>query len=274
MPKYISPLDDTYIRFDAAAELLSRHHGKSTPEGMLEMLTIAMWKGRFNPPDCGLESEFGQAQRNDFENWLAIPIEQPGVLLNDRQRALKPKPFEYYEAGRDTILSVMYCDGLLPGDQHGWHDMLEGKDGLLYLHDKANAFATLVRMPLICYSDYAKAYLKNLYIPRYLLKTWLDRRSLDFEGLFVPKNTPQLEQLPSKPANDAVAQKPTIKRGRPALPAWTMIEAWAVKLDAQNPDMQRKQLAGRLYMMALEQFDKSAVPNESTILRKLSSFLD
>ena len=82
---------------------------------------------------------------------------------------------------------------------------------------------------------------------------------------------PKPEQ--SLPANDTEAREPSGKRGRPTLEAWDRIQVWAVRLDAQNPDMQRKQLAGQLHKMALDRYDKTAVPSESTILRKLGEFL-
>lgn len=273
MPNYISPLDDTYIRFDAAAELLSRRNGMSTPDGMLEMLTIAMWRGAFNPARRSDKLHYKADEWEDMENWLSIPIQQPRVLLSEGQKALRPMPFEYYLAGRDTVISVMYCSDLLPGDPQGWHDMLEDGDGLHYLHDKDNALVALTQLPLHCYSDAGKAYLCSIYIPRRLLQTWLDRRSSDFRGMFLKSDGPT-EVNSAQSANDAEVHLRAGKRGRPSLAAWDMIEIWAVKIDAHNPDMQRKQLAGRLYTMALEHFDKSAVPSESTIVRKLGEFLD
>ena len=190
MPRYISSLDDTFIRFDAAAEKLASINGMSTPNSMLETLTIAMWQGAFNPPDPGTDPSFDKSNREDPENWLSIPIQQPRVLLSEGQRALSPKPFEYYEAGRDTIISVMYCDEMLPGEQKGWHDLLEGGDGLHYLHGKDEALETLIRIPLHRYSKDAKAFLRSIYIPRRLLQKWLDFRSLAYRGVFVTQKQP------------------------------------------------------------------------------------
>tara|TARA_R110001599_G_scaffold158086_1_gene344600 strand:+ start:2046 stop:2897 length:852 start_codon:yes stop_codon:yes gene_type:complete len=273
MPKYISPLDDAYIRFDAAAEILAKTNGMATSDSMLEMLTIAMWAGAFNPPDPYVESKFDQSKRQESENWLHIPIQQPRVLLEDGQQALKPLPFEYYEAGRETIISVMYCSDLLPGDPKGWIDMLEGGDGLGYLHDIDNAFGALIQMPLRCYSESGKAYLQSIYIPRRLLQGWLDYRSLDFHDLFATSDAP-VRAKPSSPANDAEAQLAATRRGRPRMPAWEFIEIWAVKLKAENPDMSHKELSGILYERAAEDFDEKDMPTEATILRKLSSILD
>ena len=47
MPRYISPLDETFIRFDAAAGLIARRDQTVTPDSVLELLVRAMWQGRF-----------------------------------------------------------------------------------------------------------------------------------------------------------------------------------------------------------------------------------
>lgn len=271
MPRYISPLHDTYIRFDAAAALLAKHYNRSTSHSLLEMLIIAMWSGRFNPPDLS-DHEFADTrEREDPENWLAVPIQKPRAQLTSSQLKLKPLPYEYYEAGRETVLSVMCCEGLLPGDHAGWHDLLKGANDPAYLHSKAEAFDALSRMPLDCYDAAARAFLGSLHIPRRMLQGWLDQRSSGFRGLLISEAKTMHQ---ARPANDASAHYNKAKRGRPTLPAWDSIEVWAVKLNAQNPDMQRKQLAGLLYLKALEKFDEAAVPNETTILRRLSEFLN
>lgn len=271
MPRYISPLHDTYIRFDAAAALLAKHYSRSTPHSLFEMLVIAMWSGRFNPCEISGDAFADTRERQDSENWLAVPIQKPRAQLASSQLNLKPLPYEYYEAGRDTVLSVMYCEGLLPGELAGWHDLLKGESDLAYLHSKAEAFDALSRMPLDCYDAAARAYLGSLHIPRRMLQAWLDQRSSSFNGLLISEAETMHQ---ARPANDASAHHDKAKRGRPTLPAWESIEVWAVKLHAQNPDMQRKQLAGLLYLKALAKFDVSAVPNETTILRRLSEFLN
>ena len=268
MPNYISPLDDRYVRFDGASECMASRNNMNTPDGMLEMLTIAMWQGHFNPPPPDWSKDVDKSFYYDPENWLAVPIEQPQATLNEGQRALKPNPYAYYEAGRDTIISVMYCSDLLPGDREGWHGMLEGGDGLNYLHDKHSAFAALARLPLHSYSEHGKDYLRSLYIPRHMLQAWLNCRSLDFQGLFVRDDSEQ-SAVP-EPANDT----PSSKRGRPILPSWEMIKDLAIRLHAEEPDRSRKQLAGLLYTMALERYERSDVPGETTILRRLAELLN
>jgi hypothetical protein len=47
-----------------------------------------------------------------------------------------------------------------------------------------------------------------------------------------------------------------------------------LELNESDPDMPRKELAGRLYERALEDFDMADVPNETTILRRLAGMLD
>jgi hypothetical protein len=116
--------------------------------------------------------------------------------------------------------------------------------------------------------------LKGIFVPRRLLQKWLNRRSNIFDSIIDWSETEPPHRLTTQPANDAERSAPRSTRGRPSLPAWDKIEVWAKQLDAENPDIQRKQLAGLLYEKALKQFDEAAVPNETTILRRLGRILN
>tara|TARA_R110002049_G_scaffold22641_5_gene80909 strand:- start:239 stop:1090 length:852 start_codon:yes stop_codon:yes gene_type:complete len=269
----ISPLDDTLIRFDAAAAVLANREPNATPDAMLEMLVRATWRGDFNPPCQYEDNDYDHSQRNDPDNWLRIPIEAPPATLTEGQLRLKPRPFEYFEGGCETLLSVMYCMRLLLGDQSAWDELLKPGDGRMYLHGKKDAFTALIRMPLNTYSAHGRAYLAGLYIPSRMLQTWLDQRSSRFIGLF-SNNQAATDHPLSEPANDRYGRAAQTKRGRPALGAWTAIAAWATELNESDPDMPRKELAGRLYERALKEFDAADVPNETTILRRLAGMLD
>lgn len=273
MTQSISPLDDTLIRFDAAAALLAKRESNATSDAMLEMLVRAIWRGDFNPP-CQFENnDYDHSQRNDPDNWLRIPIEAPPATLTEGQLRLKPRPFEYFEGGCETLLSVMYSMKLLPGDAFAWDDLLKHGDGKMHLHSKHDALAALVRMPLNAYSEAGRDYLAGLFIPREMLQTWLNQRSSRFSDIFRYEPSTNHRAL-TEPANDRHNRSAQIKRGRPAFAAWTEICAWAVQLNARFPDMPRKELAGKLYERALQNFSVIDVPNESTILRRLASILD
>lgn len=270
MPLYISPLDDTYIRFDAVAELLASRDSNTTQDSILEMLVHAMWRGDFDPPDW---DDTTVSNRNDPKYWLCVPIEAPSFSLTKSQLKLSSKPVDYYEAGRSTVISVMHCKDMLPGNQKGWCDMLDGGDGKSYLHDRANALSALSRLPLNAYTEAGKTYFLDIYIPRRMLQKWVDRQSSKFAKLFNYEKSAE-QTKPTVRVTDLKAQPSKTKRGRPVLAAWEPIEAWALRENAQHPKMPRKQLAGLLYELAIKHFDVSEVPNETTILRKLSSILD
>tara|TARA_R110000868_G_scaffold173345_2_gene409435 strand:+ start:868 stop:1719 length:852 start_codon:yes stop_codon:yes gene_type:complete len=269
----ISPLDDTLIRFDAAAALLASREPNATPDAMLEMLVRAAWRGDFNPPCQYEDNDYDHSQRDDPENWLRIPIEAPSAKLTEGQLRLKPRPFEYYEGSCETLLSVMYCMRLLPGDQSAWDDLLNHGNGRIYLHGKQDALTALVRMPLNTYSDSGRTYLTGLFVPRRMLQVWLDLRTSRFVRLFNHDQVPDHHPL-GEPANDRHCHSAQVRRGRPALGAWPAIASWALEFNESDPDMPRKELAGRLYERALQDFDAINVPNETTILRRLAGMLD
>ena len=273
MTQSISPLDDTVIRFDAAAALLANCEPNSTPDAMLEMLVRAAWQGDFNPPCQFEDNDYDHSQRYDPDNWLRIPIEAPPATLTEGQLRLRPRPFEYFEGGCETLLSVMYSMRLLPGDQSAWDDLLKHGDGRMYLHGAQDALTALVRMPLNTYSVAGRAYLAALYIPRRMLQAWLDQRSSRFVRLFNHDQKSDYHPI-TEPANYRHSHIVQTKRGRPALGAWPAIAAWALELNESDPEMPRKELAGRLYERALQEFEAADVPNETTILRRLAGILD
>lgn len=272
MPQFISPLDDTLIRFDAAAKLLASCDPNATQNAMLEMLVRAAWRGDFSPPAQADVNYLDPSRHNDPEGWLIVPIEAPPATLFKGQLRLKPRPFEYFEGGNETLLSVMYSMDLLPGDSSAWDGLLKEGGDKLYLHGKNDALAALVRLPLSTYTDAGRAYLSGLFIPRRMLQAWLDRRSSRFHGLF--SEPVETTRHPSaKPTNYRQGRPAKVKRGRPALAAWTEITSWALDLNARFPGMPRKLLAGRLHERALENFDATDVPHETTILRRLARIL-
>lgn len=273
MTQSISPLDDTLIRFDAAAAVLANREPNATPDAMLEMLVRAAWRGDFNPPCQYEDNDYDHSQRDDPDNWLRIPIEAPSARLTEGQLRLKPRPFEYYEGSCETLLSVMYCMRLLPGDQSAWDDLLNNGNGRMYLHGTQDALTALIRMPLNTYSKAGRAYFAGLYIPRRMLQVWLDQRSSRFARLFNHDQASEHYSI-TEPANDRHSHIVPTKRGRPALGAWPAIAAWATELNESDPEMPRKELAGRLYERALQEFEAADVPNETTILRRLAGMLD
>ncbi|MEO0697716.1 MAG: hypothetical protein AAFY84_16645 [Pseudomonadota bacterium] len=277
MTQNMSPLDEDFIGFGAAAAILSEHDRTATREGMLEMLVRALWSGEFNPPSQFEDYDFDQSRRDNPQFWLSVPIDVPGYKLTKGQAALRPRPMEYYPAGRDTILSVMHCMQLLPGEQAPWDAMLDrGRDGT-FRDDTASALTALVGMPLHAYTDKARDYFESIYVPRRLLQAWLDDRTPKFGGVLTaadPGSDGRLKPEHQSSANeDAIGGSRPAKRGRHEFRSCPLIKKWALELKAQNPTMLRKELAGAIHEKALQELSKGDVPAESTILRDLKSLL-
>ena len=232
MVLFVSPFDDTLVRFDAAASLLARNEPFATAEALLEMLVRATWRGDFNPPGMDTDPDFEGAIFNSPEDWLHIPIEAPRNRLTQGQIALRPRPFEFFESSSHTLLSVMYRMQLLPGDPLAWDNLLDNSSGKLYLHGKKYALAALGQMPLHTYSDAARAYLGSIFVPRRTLQFWLDRRSSRFSGLFYLEQTTD-NQMVSHPANGYLDQSHPGGRLRPPFPWWCANTLWRIHTHAR-----------------------------------------
>jgi hypothetical protein len=270
-----SPLDASCIRFDAASELIAERDPAITRLAALELLVRAVWNGDFEPPPLSLPCPVpGQLEaRAHPEGWMFVPIEAPRAWLTDGQAALSIRPMELFKAGRETIVSVMYSNGQLPGDADGWHTLLDWRVEEP-ARRRAEAFSALARIPVSAYTAEARVYLASLTIPRSKLQAWLDACSAQFHGLFFPM-APPVPAAPPPPAaaNDAGEAAIPQRRGRPVLAAWPTIEAAAHQINREQPDLPRKVLAGQLHELALRKFDEDDVPNEATILRRLGSIL-
>ena len=258
MPRYMSPLDDTFIRFDAAADLIASRDPAVTPVGILEVLVRATWQGRFEPSDFVKRAPSARDEKEDPENWLHIPIVAPRHLLTAEQAAMNPRPYEYYGAGRSTIISVMYTEDTLPGEMDQWKAILEPK-GTAPL-DTEIAYDALIRTPLGKYSEAGREYFRGIYIPRKMLQAWLDKRSSRFSDLFAsePANPPGRSSSPQKER----APKITPKKGRPRFSSREFIREHAIALKLAHPDMRTrssliKSGKARLISMIKPKFGKS-----------------
>lgn len=268
MPRYISPLDDMFIRFDAAASLMAHRDHTVTADGALELLVRAMWHGRFEPCDFDKEPRTRKNDRDDPENWLSIPIAAPGQLLTPEQATLRPRPREYYSAGRSTIISVMYTEGLLPGAYEQWKSTFSPESGLPLNLD--TTFDALIRTPLAKYPQAGKDYFNGLYVPRRILQAWLERRSSKFTDLFAAC-APALDASP--PTAKSISEDgPAPIKGRPRFPSQELVRERAIALKLAHPDMTHKIIAYKARQSALEKFDKADVWTETTIYSKLGSY--
>lgn len=268
MPHYISPLDETFIRFDAAASLMASRDQTVTKESVLDMLVRAMWQGRFDPSDALKMARSDESDRENPENWLHIPIVAPDHLLTAEQVTLKPRPYEYYGAGRGTVISVMHSEDLLPGDAEQWTNMIrEGGRGPL---DPAMAYDALIRTPFTKYPEAGKEYLRGIYIPRVMIQLWLDRRSSNFNDLFSPREAAGAPCPPTADLNQD--NKPPPTKGRPRFSCREFIRERAVALKIAHPDMTHKIIAYKVRQTALEEYDETDVWEESTIYHKLGGY--
>ena len=268
MPRYMSPLDDTFIRFDAAADLIASRDPAVTPVGIFEVLVRATWQGRFEPSDYVKMSPSARSEKENPENWLHMPIVAPRHLLTAEQAAMCPRPYEYYAAGRSTLISVMYTEGLLPGEMDQWKAILEPR-GTAPL-DTEIAYDALIRTPLSKYSEAGREYFRGLYVPRKMLQTWLDKRSSKFSDLFATE-TVQPHAISSSSPNEC-ATKTTPTKGRPRFSSRKFIREHAIALKLAHPDMPHKIIAHKVRQSALDKYDKAEVWEESTIYHKLGRY--
>lgn len=268
MPRYMSPLDDTFIRFDAAADLIARRDPTVTSDSILEVLVRATWQGRFEPSNYVKRAPSARKEKENPENWLHIPIVAPKYLLTPEQAAMNPRPYEYYGAGRSTIISVMYTEDTLPGETDQWKAILEPK-GMSPL-DPEIAYDALIRTPLAKYPEAGRDYFRGIYIPRQMLQAWLDKRSSKFIDLFM-SDALEPTARPSTPQQEQETQTPPTK-GRPRFSCKDFIRSHAIELKLKHPSMKHYQIAHRVRKTALEKYAETDVWEESTIYHKLGGY--
>lgn len=241
MSEHVSPFDERFITLGRAAALTADDHAATSPEKILDMFARAVFSGAFDPPSINILDEEGRRKRNAPENWLHIPIDTPSPWLSPEQRNLLPKPVEYFGATRSTVASVMQSMGALPGAADQWAALL---DDLSKPEGSAEAFAALSKMPLDRYPAIGQHFFESAYATKQKLRAWFENQGIPLPAFLEPDEkaypTPMAQvgsSLVSTRTNGKQSQ------GRPKKTAWPAIVEILVKLRAERPGMQKKELA-------------------------------
>jgi len=271
MPAHISPLDPRFISLGGAAALAAGTRRGLHPDAVKDSLTRAIFAGAFEPPAVDLFDETALRKRDAPEHWLQIQIDALPGTLTPEQAALRPRPQDYFAAGRETIASVMQSLGALPGDGEQWMRLLgdpERPDG------KTAAFAALTRTPWRHYPESGRDYLEAILIPKGKLDRWFALRNLDMAvtcgtsgaGARFGTNSAEIPSSPEKSSRER-------GQGRPLKAAWARIREAVFKIFRENPHIQMKGLAFEARALVAKEFPEEEVPSVATIQRKLCDIL-
>jgi hypothetical protein len=230
-----------------------------TADQMLERLKRAIFCGEFDAPVS--------ASRIPGLEHLRIAVVIPECEKTQSQRALKTRVKRYYEMNRDSIASVIFCEGGLPGDQ-----------GLLdqWIYDgarKKEVFNHLTATPLSDFPEIGQKMIADIRISRAHITAWLA-----IHGYPAPPNLEEPDDI-APTIEGAAAEKPKrIARkkepGRPKLPGWRIVREHIVKAYDADPEKPFKILAHEARQESLKHCDERDVPSENTILRRMKEILN
>lgn len=282
MSDFVSPLDDRYIKLGRAAELMAKANPCTTRLDVMELFKRALFSGEF---DSRLDEQYVPGCEP-----MQIEVNHPRPEVTADQLALKTDPRRHYEMNRNSITSVLYCDGALPGDQDVMDRYLytEGKQKAVYNH--------LVKVAFDEFPEFGQQRIADIYISKGKLKGWLiwnEREVPDFlsDAPTPPAPESKLYDFPAKSsgdghangeaprqdvegaANDDVEDELSNGRGRPELAGWKTIVNAARELKAEYPEMLNKNVAHEAREIALREFRENDVPSEKTIVRRMKDIL-
>lgn len=284
MPINISPLDDDFIKLGRVARLMADEDPTIEYEDVMDMFTRAIFSGALEPPPLRTYSDEELAERNKLRYWLQVLINSPKGRVTDAQRAIHPRPSEYYGAGRDTIISVMHCDEALPGDNKQWDKFLE------FMGPRDEAYGALVRLHFNDYPEHGRKLLEDIRAPKIKLRKWFELRKKPVPWFLKPKDSNANSSKANGVESRAAEQESVIKdssqeivapetkpngaaQGRPKKPAWVFIESVVRSLHREFPTKRKKEIAFDVWKLAKEKFDEEEVPSATTIQRKMGEIL-
>jgi hypothetical protein len=187
--------------------------------------------------------------------------------MTDSERALKTRVTRYYEMNRDSIASVIYCEGGLPGEQGLLHQ---------WIYDPAQrseVFNHLTATPLSDFPETGRRMIGDIRISRARIANWLA-----MNGYPAPPILREPDGIRLTIEGAATKVPATVKRkkeqGRPELPGWRIVREHIIKLRDADPEKPHKVLAHEARQEALKHCDKLDVPSENTILRRMKEILN
>lgn len=282
MSDYVSPLDYRYIKLGRAAELMAEANPCTTHLDIMELFKRALFSGEFN---SALDMQYVRGCEP-----MQIEVNHPRPEVTADQLALKTDPMRHYEMNRNSITSVLYCDGALPGDQ-------EVMDRYLYTEGKQKAvYSHLVKVAFDEFPEFGQQRIADIYISRGKLKGWLIWNEKEVPDFLSDAPTPpapesRLYDFPTKSsgngnangealrreiedtANERVDDELANGRGRPELAAWRAIGNAARAIKDENPEKLNKIVAHEAREIALREFREIDVPSEKTIVRRMKDIL-
>ncbi len=259
MSEYTATAGSRFVALRRAAELIASADAFLTADQMLERLKRAIFGGEFDAPVS--------ASRAPGVEFLRIAVVIPECEMTETQRALKTRVKRFYEMNRDSIASVIFCEGGLPGDQ----DLLDQ-----WIYDgarKGEVFNHLTATPLSDFPEIGQRMIADIRISWSRIADWLATH-----GYPAPPSLKEPGDI-ALTIEGAAAEKPKrIARkkelGRPELPGWRIVREHIVKAYDADPEKPFKILAYEARQEALKSRDQRDVPSENTILRRMKEILN
>jgi len=260
MSEYTATADSRYLALRRAAELIASADPFLTADQMQERLKRAIFSGEFDATDS--------PSRMSGLEFLRIAVVIPECENTQAQQALKTRVKRFYEMNRDSIASVIFCEGGLPGDQCLLDQWLY--DG----ERKKEVFNHLTTTPLPDFPEIGRRMIADIRISWARIADWLAIHDYP-----VPSILKERDKAPAAVDRSAAAERPVSivrkkEQGRPELPGWRIVREHIVKSYDADPEKPFKILAYEARQEALKHCDKRDVPSENTILRRMKEILN
>ena len=138
-------------------------------------------------------------------------------------------------------------------------------------------FSALVAIPFRDFPERGRKELEALLIPIVKLVPWLEKRGWTLPGFLATAAAKTQGSDAAASARSSVLEtstRLTRPAGRPQKRAWPRVIEFVRQLAKENPDWQKKELAGEAWKRASKQFSESELPSEATIQRHMVDILN
>ena len=257
----ISPLDDGFMRLGHVAMLMAAENEHRAYEDIMDRFKRAVFAGELEPP------HIITPDRDNPVNWLHMEIVIPRCELTRAQAELEPRPKRFCGVGRETIVSVLYTSGALPGNAEQWSELIYPRGRICSPDEAPRALAAI---PFREFPDRGRLEFEALVVPKTKLVAWLEAQGEEMPAFLLDEPRADETSTSAPVVSGDISTRPP---GRPNKPSWLRIVQLVHELRDANPDWQKKRLAFEAWQLARREFSKAELPSIATIQRSMVEIL-
>jgi hypothetical protein len=273
MLTHISPLDDSYISIQNAAEGIAAERKSLSADAMMDFLKHAIFSRELEP-----QTEWLVLASIEEYDLLQMQVTAPPRECYVNGLPPRAQPREYEDVRAIDIAHALMQANALPGETEVWAAAARAR---WMRNDDDRALRTLAQIPLSSFPQKARDLLGGLIIKKRRLAHWMTQQGCAVPQCLIHREESEDDRRRAESSayyaklREAPAKSPkSSDRGRPPKPGWSRVREIVRSQYASNPRIKRSKLTYDAYREALKEFDQIELPSPKTIERHLKTIIN